>query len=147
MTREENFHATFVPQLVAYSVWKFTPTASVKSLPPSAFPCFSLEFGATKYTAFDLSGKATTGEQDVTITICLTTAENQYAATRAVRSSAITTVEQFVNAPVYIPPSMLPGDLYCIDRAVLLSVDSWRYVTGESRLVAHVHAKYVFSLF
>lgn len=147
MTREDNFHATFVPQLVAYAVWKFAPTAPVKALPLSAFPCFSLEFGTTTYTQFDLTGKATRGEQDFTITVYLTTAENQYAATRTARSTAISTVEQFVNAPIYIPPTMLPGDVYCIDRAVLVAADSWRFIASESRLVMHIRAKYVFSLF
>jgi hypothetical protein len=64
-----------------------------------------------------------------------------------VRSDAISLIEQFLNAPYYAPPAMLPGDLYCIDRAALVGIDEWRYINGEARFVVTVRAKYVFSLF
>jgi hypothetical protein len=147
MTREDNFHSTFVPQLATYAVWKFTTPSAPKQLANSSFPCFSLEFGNTKYTTFDFNGKATRGEQEFVLTIFFTICENRYADTRALRSDSITTVEQFINAPVYIPPTMVPGDLYCIDRAELIGVDGWRYIAGETRFVTHIKAKYLFSIF
>lgn len=147
MTREDNFHSTFVPQLVAYGVWKFTAPTAASKLPPSSFPCFSLELGGTRFTEFDFTGKATRGEQEFLLTLFFTLGENLYDDARAKRSDYVGIVEQFIDLPVYIPPTMLPGDLYCIDRAKLVSVDGWRYIPGETRFTLHIKAKYLFSLF
>lgn len=147
MTREDNFHHTFVQQLVAYSVWKFTPSMGIRDIPLSSFPCFSLELGDTSYTAFDFNGKATRGQQEFGLRVYLAVGENQYNESHTLRSNTVASIEQFINTPYYSPPTMLPGDLYCIDRAELVSIDAWRFIASESRFVLHVRAKYTFSLF
>lgn len=134
-------------QLEDYTMWRLTPLVTKKKLALSTFPAIALELGTTKYTAFDPTGKAASGEQAFTLTLFFTKPENMFDSTRQMRSDSVTSIEQFVNQPVYIPPSMLPGDNYRIDRVVIDSIDGWHYNPGETRFELSVSAKYLFTLF
>src|SRR5579864_3098670 len=110
MTREQNFRTTFLPQLVSYTGWLTLPQSEIKKLPLSSFPVFSLELGKTKYTVFDPAGKAISGEQEFTIDVYYTLPLRTNDTAYLDHSDITDILEQFLNTPAYIPPSVSPGD-------------------------------------
>jgi hypothetical protein len=147
MTREYEFTTSFIAQLEAYALWNLTQPVSKKKLPLSSFTAFALELGATTYTNFDITGKAANGEQNFTLTVYFTKPEHQFDAARLMRSDAVTSVESFINVPIFTPPAMLPGYSYRIDRAQIISASGWRYDPSETRFEFSVQGKYFFTLF
>ena len=147
MTREQNFRTSFIPQFAAYSGWGNIPRDELKKLPLSSIPAFSLDPGKTKYTKFDLLGKAIQGEQDFSVTIYyalpLYNGESAYLD----HSDMINIIEQFINDPVYAPPSVLPGDSCRIECSMLTGAGAPVITYGNTRNAAIVNGKYVFTIF
>ena len=147
MTREQNFRITFITQLATYSSWQNIPYKEIRKLPVPLFPSFSLGLGKTKYTMFDPSGKAIQSEQEFSVTVYyalpLYNLENAYLD----HSDITNIIEQFINDPVYVPPSVLPGDTCRIETAMLTSAKAPVITIGDTRFSASMSGKYVFTIF
>ena len=146
MTREQNFQTSFSSQLAAYSSWHFLPDFDVKKLPLDEFPAFSLNPGKTKYTKFDPTGKAISGEQDFTIVVSYLI---QHVGDNALgaHSDITNLIEQFINNPVYSPPAITFGDTCCINQCVLIDCKPPVMQFDETRFQAIINAKYIFTIF
>jgi hypothetical protein len=147
MTREQNFRTSFIPQLVTYSSWLNIPRNEIKKLPLSSFPVFSLDVGKTKYTQFDPAGKAIQGEQEFTVTVYYALPLRNLNDAYLDHSDISNIIEQFINNPVYVPPSILPGDTCRIDRCMLAEAKAPVITFGDTRFVASVTGKYTFTIF
>jgi hypothetical protein len=146
MTREQNFQTSFAVQLASYSGWQYLPQYDVKKLPLAAFPAFSLSPGKTKYTTFDPTGKAITGEQDFTITISYLLPHVGDDALR-VHSDITNLLEQFINNPAYLPPTVAPGDACIITRCMLVESKAPVLKYDATRFQVTINAKYLFTIF
>jgi len=146
MTREQNFRTSFITQLAAYSGWQNIPQKEIRKLPLPFSPSFSLGLGKTKYTNFDLLGKAIQGEQDYSVTVYyslpLYNLENAYLD----HSDITNILEQFMNNPVFVPPPVLSGDTCCIQRCMLTESKAPVITLGDTRFVASVSGKYIFTI-
>ncbi len=147
MTREQNFLTSFRNQFIVYTGWNRVPILPKQKIPHSYFTAFGLECGAAKYTQYDLTGKATRGEQAFLITIYFTNPLYLGDAAETKRSDAAMIVEHFVNDPVFAPPVVIPGDTYRIDQAQLSGVDSSRYIPGDTRFTLVIRGRFFFTLF
>ena len=146
MTREQNFRTSLILQLVTYSGWLNIPRYEIKKLPLSSFPVFSLDVGKTKYTRFDLAGKAIAGEQEFTVTVYYALPLRNLNDAYLDHSDISNILEQFMNNPVYVPPAVLPGDTCRIDRCILAESKAPVITFGDTRFVASVSGKYVFTI-
>ena len=147
MTREQNFRTTFIPQLTSYSGWITLPEAEIRKLPLSSFPVFALELGKTKYTKFDPTGKAISGEQEFTVTVYYTRPLRDLDDAYHDHSDLLNIVEQFMNDPVYIPPPVISGDTCCIGRSMVTDAKAPVISFGDTRFAVSVTGKYTFTLF
>lgn len=147
MTREQNFRSSFIPQLETFASWQNISRTHVSKIPLSEFPSFAFDLGKSKYTQFDMTGRAIAGEQEFTITAYYTypLRENEHAYTA--HSNIINLLEQFMNDPVYIPPAVFPGETYRIDRCKLIEAKEPVVGTLDTRYVAGFTAKYLFTMF
>ncbi|MEP7234602.1 MAG: hypothetical protein ABI778_04830 [Ignavibacteriota bacterium] len=147
MTREQNFRTSFISQFGLYSGWQNIPHKEIRKLPLSLFPSFSLGLSRTNYTSFDPLGKAIAGEQDFSITVYyelpLYDLENAYLG----HSDITNVLEQFINNPVYLPPSVLPGDTYRIECTTLSDGKAPAIPLGETRFSMMIQGKYHFTIF
>ena len=146
MTREQNFIDTFTAQLTSYSSWQNIPRYALKKLPLSGFPAFTLDLGKTKYTAFDPTGKAISGEQEFIITAYFIMPHRNEIPIPD-HSDITNLIEQFINNPVYTPPGIAFGDTYSLNRAKLSGADALVIPYEETRFQAVVSGKYLFTMF
>jgi hypothetical protein len=146
MTREQNFFQSFTSQLATYASWQNIPHYDEKRLPLGSFPVFSLDLGKTKYTTFDPTGKAISGEQDFIITVSFIM-PHQYENPTGNHSDIVNVIEQFINNPVYAPPGIAFGDTCCINRAELVDGKALMIPYTDTRFQALVSGKYIFTIF
>ena len=147
MTREQNFRTSFIPQLTAYSGWQSIPHDEIKKLPLSSFPVFCLDPGKTKYTQYDPLGKAIAGEQEFTVTVYYALPLRSPDTAYLDHSDITNILEQFINAPAFVPPVLLPGDTCCIGRCKLTGSNAPAIAFGDTRFAAGVSGTYTFTLF
>jgi hypothetical protein len=146
MTREINFLTSFSSQLATYSGWSFITRNGKRKLPPSDFPSFAFELGATSYTRFAFNGPATSGEQLFRLTIFFRQPQLKPLDAFASHSDDVNIAEQFVNA-VYAPPAISPGETYRIEGAEIISVKPAEIDPLETRFAVKIEGKYFFTLF
>ena len=146
MTREQNFFQSFTSQLITYSSWQNIPRYDRKKLPLSSFPAFTLDLGKTKYTKFDPTGKAISGEQEFTITVYYIV-PHQYEVPIPNHSDIVNLIEQFINDPVYTPPAISTGDTCSINRAELTEGSVLVIPFEETRFQVALSGKYLFTMF
>jgi hypothetical protein len=147
MTREQNFRTSLITQLATYSGWQNIEQSELKKIPLSEFPVFGVSLGKTTYKTFDPAGKAISGEQEFTITVYyalpLRGIDNAYLS----HSDMTNIIEQFLNDPIYIPPAILPGETCRIERTMVVESKAPVIQFGDTRFVASVIGKYIFTLF
>ena len=147
MTREQKFRTSFIPQLVSYSGWENITQMQLQKIATADIPSFSIALGKTKYTLFDPMGKAISGEQDFLITVYYSLALRSTDDAWLEHSDISNYVEQFINNPIYIPPPVLSGETYRIERAKIIEVKAPALQSGDTRFTATLAAKYIFTLF
>ncbi|MDP4221664.1 MAG: hypothetical protein Q8896_14605, partial [Bacteroidota bacterium] len=127
--------------------WQNIQHFDLKKLPLSGFPCFSFDLGKTTYTHFDLAGKATAGEQEFVVTAYYTLPLRGIDNAYLNHSDMTNIIERFLNDPLYIPPSVSPGESYRIERTMITTTKAPVLMLGDTRFVVSVSGKYVFTLF
>ncbi len=147
MTREQNFRTTCISQLAAYSGWQNIPRAEIQKLPTANFPAFGLALGKTKYIAFDPSGKAISGEQDFSVTVYYLLPLRSIETANLDHSDITNIIEQFLNNPIYIPPAILPGETYRIERTIITEAKAPVIGSEDTRFSVTITAKYIFTIF
>lgn len=146
MTREINFLTSIRSGLSLYTGWSAAEQPSAGKLAPSAFPSFFVSLGAAKYTRFGFTGQAVFGEQPFTITINFTEHQLKYLDASAKRSDLLSLAENYLNT-FYIPPALGAGELYRIERLVILRTDGAVIDKDDTRFTAKIEGKYFFTLF
>ncbi len=147
MTHEQNFRTSFISQFTIYTGFQNILSEEIKKLPQSSFPVFSLDLGKTKYTQFDLAGKAIQGEQEFIVTAYYSLPLRSTDDAFHDHSDVQNLFEQFMNNPIYSPPAVIFGDTYRIERTKLIEMKAPAIAFGDTRFLASASGKYVFTLF
>ena len=147
MTREQNFRTSFISQFNSFSGWGNISHSEIQKLPTSDFPAFSIALGKTKYTSFDPMGKAINGEQDLFLMVYYSLPLRSTDDAYLDHSDITNTIERFINNPIYIPPAILAGETYRIERAMVTEAKAPVLQTGDTRFNVMVIGKYVFTIF
>ena len=146
MTRELTFRDTFRSQLAFNTSWNDITEQDKDRVALSNYPCFSVRLGETRFTGFDVMGRATSGEQDFTLTLYYRIALHDLHLALEQRSDYLLTLELFANGG-YTPPSVGVADNYRIDGTTILKIDSPPNDKDETRHAIVLRGKYWFVLF
>jgi hypothetical protein len=146
MTRELDFRTTFRAQLAFNTSWNDITEQDKARVPLSDYPCFSVRLGETRFTEFDMMGRATKGEEDFVLTLYFHIPVHDLNHAHTQRSNYLVTLELFANGGYVTPPVTL-GATYRIDGTTLLKIEPPSGDKDETRHAIVVKGKYWFVLF
>lgn len=121
MFREENFVTGFSQQCSAALGLQPVIVRTPEELAPSDYPALIVQLGKTTFPDQDAGGVYYQGKQEVFVAICFKNPHLKLEQMLNMRSAYITSMENFVNLG-YVPPPMLPGELYRICSLELLEI-------------------------